>query len=187
MKELEIVFTKTRKKIPIVSWIIRWYLSILKNGWKGIVRLYNYSHCARGFYALGDIKMYYQANEGKVNYENEIPFLSKHEIVKSYKIQVNDEIYKKISRDCLKDAGVKYGLKQNLGIILVDIFELFGKKINNPWKSGKNCSELIYENVFKILFPELSYNKDTIKPHQIEKIILDNFKRNDKDIWELIK
>lgn len=161
MKELTIVFTKSKKKFPIASWLIRL--------WTGKP----YSHCARCFTVYEDITMYYQSSEGKINYENEKAFSKKHEIVKLYTIEVTEEMYVNISKACLKDAGVEYGVMQNIGIALVDICALFGKKIDNPWKRGKNCSEALYVNVFKPMFPDLDYNPDTIKPHYIERIIVE--------------
>lgn len=174
MRELRIVLTKSRKKFPIGSWTIRGYTGK------------DYSHCARGFTVYGDIDMYYQASEGRVNYENEKVFLQKHEIVREYTLMIPEEQYKAISRACLEDAGVVYGFKQNLGIFLVDIaYWATGKKFDNPWKRGRNCSELLYINVFSVLCPECDYDPDLIKPHNIEEIILDHFKEVDGK-WVLI-
>lgn len=60
---------------------------------------------------------------------------------------------------------------QNIGIVLVDICRLFGYKIKNPWKKGRNCSEIIYEVILKELHPELSYNPQLIKPHHVSRIL----------------
>jgi len=171
MRKLTLVFTKSKKFLPLFSWGIMFY-----TGKK-------YSHCAREFEAHEEI-IYYQASEGRVNYENKKVFDEKHEIVERYEIIIQEEYYNKISKACLHDAGVVYGLKQNVGIFYVDIMKLFGKKVQNPWKKGKNCSELIFENALLEMFPELSktHDKETIKPHHVERIILDKFKK-DGEIW----
>lgn len=159
MKTIEIVFTRSKKKFPIVSWLIMLWT------WKP------YSHVARGLEVQDWGKSYYQANEGKVNYEYHTSFNKKHKIVKIYRILVPEELDRNIRKACFQEAGANYGIMQNLGIMLVDIAALFGKKINNPWKKGRNCSELLYLKVLKKMYPDLDYNPDTIKPHHIEEIL----------------
>lgn len=114
---------------------------------------------------------FYQASEGKVNYEHENIFFKKHEIVKEYTIEVPDKLELKIREECWKECGNKYGMMQNIGIALVDILKLLGIKTHNPWKQGRNCSELLYITIFKQLHPKLDYDPDTIKPHHIEEIL----------------
>lgn len=167
MKKIEIVFTKSKKRLPIVSWLIRLYT------WKP------YSHVA-GVHEIRDWgKRFYQASEGSVNYEYEDFFYKKHEIVKTYIIQVSSELEQETKKAFYKQAGNKYATAQNVGMIWVDLNKLFGRKVDNPFKAGKNCSEILYSTVFKKLLPELDYNPDTIKPHHIEKILKNNFKNED--------
>jgi hypothetical protein len=163
MREIEIVFTKSRKKLPIGSWLFRW--------WTGR----EYSHVARRLWVPGfDHPSYFQANEGKVNYEYAPHFLREHTIVKEYKIEVTNEAYAKISRACWESKGENYGSKQNIGIALCNIAKKLGfNNCRNPWKKGKNCSELIYVNIMKPMFPDLDYDPNTIRPHDIENIILE--------------
>jgi hypothetical protein len=164
-KELRIVFTKSKKKFPIASWAIRL--------WTGK----EYSHVARAVQIRDWGWRFYQASEGKVNYEYEKYFLQKHEIVKDYILLISPEMDRKIKKECYEQAGNRYGTIQNLGIVFVDILhKITGRKVDNPWKKGKNCSELLYENVFSILCSDLNYDPNTVKPHQIEEIILKYFK-----------
>jgi hypothetical protein len=161
MKTLKIVFTKSKKKLPIFSWLIMLWT------WK------RYSHVALEIdLPQIDNPMYFQANEGKVNYEYKTHFDRKHEIIVAYEIQVSEDIAKNMSKKRLEHAGEIYGTLQNLGIIYTDIIKLFGKKVDNPLKKGKNCSELVYENVLKPLYPELEYDAQKIKPHHIEDILI---------------
>lgn len=164
MKELKIVFTKSKKKFPIASWLIR--------AWTGK----KYSHVARAANIQEWGWRYFQANEGKVNYEYEEHFLKKHEIIKEYTIIVDTEMDKKIKETCYKQCGNKYGIMQNIGIFLIDL----GILKSNPWKSGVNCSELIYTHVLKPMFPELDHNPDTIKPHEIENILISKGYKNER-------
>ena len=160
MKQLSIVFTKSKKKFPIGSWLIRFWTRK------------EYSHVSREVNVSDWGKGYYQSNDGKINYEHERFFLKKHIIIKKYTINITNKQELNIKKDCWRDSGGPYGILQNLGIALVDIFKFFNKNIVNPWKTGKNCSELIYTNVLKKIDPELKYKPDTIKPHHIEDILL---------------
>lgn len=163
MKELSIVFTRSTKKFPVLSWLIRLWT------WKP------YSHVARkGKLHFVKGNHFYQASEGKVNYEYEDHFYKNHVVVKEYKIKVPKELYSEMISESWRQTGSKYGFLQNLGIVYVDICALFGKKKENPFKKGMNCSELMYKTVFSKQFKNLKYNANTIKPHHIEDIIISN-------------
>lgn len=163
MRELDIVFTKSIVKFPIASRAIMWWTNK------------PYSHVARRVVRRDWGAGYYQASEGNVNYEHEDVFKKKHQIVKEYTLMVDPELEMKIREECWKECGKKYGLLQNLGIALVDCNVVK----DTPWKQGRNCSEILYLTVFKTLIPELDFNPDTIKPCEIEGIILKYFKEKD--------
>lgn len=161
--EVEIVFTKSKKKIPIGSWAIRAWTKK------------SYSHVAVKFTSnYYNSSYYYQASEGLVNYMSEEQFNRKHEIVKIITLPVQENLYHSIKKECFSQAGADYGIAQNLGIVLVDLFNLVGIKIDNPWKKGVNCSELIYIELILPIFGDLGVNPDTVKPHHIEKILNNN-------------
>lgn len=166
---IEIVFTKSKKKFPVGSWLIRAWTKK------------PYSHVARAVPRRDWGKGYYHASEGKVHYEFESLFHKKHEVVKKYVLEVPKEFEMEVRRGCWEDSGKKYASMQNLGIVLVDIAKVFGVKLTNPWKDGRNCSELLYLKVFKQLKPDLNYDPDTIKPHHIEEIIETHFQDLIKD------
>lgn len=168
-KSLKIVFTKSKKKFPLFSKLIMWWTNK------------PYSHVAREVIRQDWGAGYYQASEGNVNYEHESIFSKKHKIVKEYKLLVPKDLETEIRKACWQECGKKYGMLQNLGIALVDI----GICKDTPWKDGRNCSELIYLKVLKNMIPELNYNPDTIKPHQIEDLIHQYFKQNSNGLWEL--
>lgn len=162
MREVKIVFTKSRKKFPIASWLIRLWT------WK------EYSHVALEVnLSWLDGPMYFQASDGKVNYEYKTHFDRKHEIVQKYTISIPEDLYGKLSKKRLELAGEEYGFLQNLGILYVDIMAMFKKSVKNPWKKGENCSELLYKTVLKPMYPDLNYDPDTIRPDHIEDIIME--------------
>ena len=169
MKELKIVFTKSKVRLPIFSKLIMWWTKK------------PYSHVAREVTRRNWGAGYYQASEGNVNYEHESVFYNKHELVREYTLIVDSLLELEIRKACWKECGKKYGMLQNVGIFLIDL----GLIKDNPWKSGRNCSELIYLKVLKKMIPELNLNPDTIKPHEIEDIILNYFEKNQLDRWIL--
>lgn len=173
MKPLSILFTKSKKKCAIGSWLIRM--------WTG----QPYSHVVRHTTVMGDIPLYYQASEGKVNYECAEVFNSKHLVVKEYILDVPPHCVAGISRSCLENVGKVYAMKQNIGVGIGDIIRFFGGTFRNPWKSGQNCSELIYTIVLKTIIPELDLDADAVKPHHIEEIIHKYFEKTDHNVWKL--
>lgn len=178
MRKLEIVFTRSRKKISFISKAIMWYMGT------------DYSHVARRAYIGKHMReMYYQSSEHKVNYEYKDVFHKKHEIIAEYNILIEDDLYSEVADMCLTQAGAVYATMQNLGIVWVDICSRLGFKVKNPWKKGRNCSELIYLAVLKKLIPDLDskYVADTINPRQIEDIIKANFKQSEDGIYRLSK
>lgn len=166
MRTMVVVFTKSKKTFPIFSWLIMLWT------WK------NFSHVALKV-ELPHIEkpMLFQASEGSVNYEYWDHFDKKHEIVEEVSIDIPDEIYSDLSKKRLMAAGEEYGFLQNVGIVLVDICKVVGLNIDNPWKRGKNCSEIIYETVLKPMNPELDFDPNTVKPHHIKRI-LDNLSKS---------
>lgn len=171
-KTIDIVFTKSKKFMPIGSWLIRWWTNK------------PYSHVARAIEIRDWGKRYFQASEGKVNYEFEKFFLQKHEIVKSYTIEVSKDVDQAIKYECYIEAGNVYATLQNMGIPLLDIaFKLFGKRFKNPWRKGRNCSEILLTTIFRLMFGDLGYSENTIKPHDIEAILIDKFELHQDGIW----
>lgn len=160
---LKLVFTKSKKKFPLFSRLIMWWTEK------------PYSHVAREVVRRDWGSGFYQASEGKVHYEFESIFYKKHEVVEEYTLLIDKELEMAVRRGCWHDCGKKYGFMQNVGIFLMDL----GLFKDNPWKDGRNCSELIYLKVLKVMIPSLDYNPDTIKPHQLEGIINEYFEEKD--------
>ena len=143
-----------------MSWAIMWWTKK------------PYSHVARAIEIRDWGQRYFQASEGKVNYEHEHYFNLKHEIVKTYVIRIPKALDVKIKYECYKEAGNVYGSMQNVGIFITDILGYFGIKCKNPFKKGRNCSELIYGEVLKQMYPDLDYDSEKIKPHEVEEILI---------------
>lgn len=171
VKNLKLVFTKSKKRFAILSKLIMWWTNK------------PYSHVARAVEIRDWGYRFFHASEGKVNYEYEGFFKKKHKIVKEYVIALCEESDRRVKKECYKEAGNIYGVMQNVGIALVDM----GLFKDTPWKKGRNCSELLYREFLKVIVPELDYNPDTVKPHHLEEIVLKYFKEGEDGRWYLKK
>jgi len=137
----------------------------------------NYSHCAIEFY-LNSIEkeVIYHSSLVGVNFSSKELFVKHNEIVETYELEVSIEIYRKIMSSLIDNCGKEYAVMQNFGIVLVEVLAKLGKNIDNPWRDGYNCSELVYEHIIKNVYEEdFNINKNMIKPSQVKQI-LDNKK-----------
>lgn len=159
MKRIELVFTKSKKFFPIFSWALMLYTKK------------PYSHIARKLYTSHEYPSYFQASEGKVNYEYEPFFLKKNQVISKLAFLVPEVFYEEMAKRSWEQAGSPYGTLQNLGTLLVDVLKNFNILVKNPIEKGKVCSELIYTTILKPMFPDLEYDENSIKPHHIEQII----------------
>ena len=153
-------FSKSAKNLPLGSWLIRAYQNT------------EYSHVyiriPKTIYPTDTIL---HASEGKVHKMSETQFDKRHRVVKEYSINISEELYNKVKEEIHEISGDDYGIMQNIGIALVDVMRiLFGKKIQNPWISGWNCSEFVMR-ILKIIFPIEFINTDpnTVTPKYIDK------------------
>lgn len=165
-KTIKIHFSKN-KEGKILSKAIMWYENA------------TYSHCAIEFYlnSINKEVMYHSSLVG-VNFSSKDLFLKHNEIVETYGLEVPIEIYRKIMSSLIDNCGKEYAIMQNFGIVIVEVLAKLGKNINNPWKDGYNCSELVYEHVIKNIYEEdFKINRNLIKPSQVKQI-LDNKKEN---------
>ena len=134
----------------------------------------DYSHCFVKYHTkhhLGDDAIYHSSLSAGVGYMSQTIFEEDNTIVMLYELEVSDEVYKEIKEALFKVCGRKYGLMQNLGILIVDLLRGIGIKAKNPFVKGENCSEMVYRHVLANLFPEHKYDPDTITPSEVEDIL----------------
>lgn len=115
-----------------------------------------------------DIPLIYQASSTMLNFMSKEVFLSKNIIVKEFELEIEEEIYNNIMRDCMKSAGKPYGVMQILGIALADIFKLRKNYLANGEKYV--CSEWVAIQVQKLGY---SFDKELnlLKPIDIYQIL----------------
>lgn len=163
MEKLIIGFSRSKKKFAIFSWLIR-----LVDGTK-------YSHVYIKWYSNKlQREIIYQASGTMVNFVGTSVFLEKNEIIKEYELEISDETSLKVKQFAMDKAGIKYGLKQVLGIGYVKLMYIFGKNVRNPFDDGSHtyvCSELVGE----ILKEKLNFGMDidlqTITPKDIDELM----------------
>lgn len=155
MKKLVIGFSRSKKRFPIGSWLIRLYLGT------------KYSHTYLRFRAdKYDRNLIYEAVGSGVRFIGQKMWESHAEEVKSHEIEVSEAGYNKIMVLCIDNAGMNYGFLQNAGIIVANIFNLD----KNPFPADTNCSE----ELAKILHEEgYRFNKEfnLITPKDIDEAL----------------
>lgn len=172
MRKIVIGFSKSKKKFPIGSWLIRCFQGCTQ-----------YSHV----YVRLLVKPRFpsdkilHAAEAEVNHWSETNFHKRNETVEDFLIDVPDGLYEELKDNIFHEkAGEKYGIMQNIGIVLVRILRLFGKDIQNPWQEGWNCSEFVW-TVLNLIFPEevAHLKPNTVTPKDIN-IVLNRLKSDGK-------
>lgn len=165
MKEIIIGVSKSNKKFPIGSWLIRIYM------WS----LFSHIYVRVPFKKYGKFPSdrIIHASEGLVQHMSATVFNKKHKTVEEFTFKITDDLWDKIKRyDLHEPAGENYGMLQNVGIALVGFLRIFGIRATNPFKSGWNCSEF----VLKIL-KDIDYNKykhldgNLVTPKDLYKIL----------------
>jgi hypothetical protein len=131
MRKVVIGFSKPKSKFPVGSWLIRLYQGT------------SFSHTYLKFYSRSLDRLLVYESVGKVG----VRFIGNkrwetHAIeVESFTITLKTLNNVKLMQECVDNEGEDYGFCQNIGVVIADILNLQ----KNPFKKGKNCSELISE------------------------------------------
>lgn len=162
---LIIGFSKSRKFMPIASWLIRLYM------WTPFSHIY----VRIPFKEMGKFPSdrIVHASEGLVQHMSATVFETKHETIEEFTLDISKDLWNHIKREDLHEpAGENYSILQNIGIVLATLVGIFGINIKNPFKSGWNCSEFALE-ILKDISPEVygHYDKDLITPKELYKIL----------------
>lgn len=160
MEKVTIGFSKSRKKLPIGSWLIRLYQGT------------PYSHVYLKFHSESlNRTLVYEAVGGGVRFVGNKLWEEHAEEVKSYTIELKKCNRVRLMQFCVDNAGIDYAYGQNIGIVLADIFNL--KK--NPLTKGVNCCEII-GNILELEGYKLSKDANLLTPLDIDKILESNTK-----------
>lgn len=155
MQQIVIGFSKSSKKLAVLSWLIRLYQKT------------PYSHTYLRFYSETlNRTLVYEAVGSGLRFVGNWQWKKEAKEVYSFTIDVKKCNYVSMLQYCVDHAGTDYGFMQNVGVLIARIF---GMK-SNPFRKGKNCSEVIAE----ILIHEgYTFDKpfDLITPKDIFKVL----------------
>lgn len=162
MKRIKIGFSKN-KKGKIGSKLLQWYMRK------------EYSHCYIEFDTserLDDVTIFHASMNTGVGYWSGHYFYSQNLTTIYYETYISDEMYTQLRKRLHKVSGHNYGFLQNIGILVVDMLNKVGIKVNNPFTDGYNCSEILYD-VLHTLVPDykIKYKPNVIRPDHVEEII----------------
>lgn len=127
-----------------------------------------------------DADFIYQASGLRTNFMGGKYFASINTVVEEYELEVEDETEAMIGHLCVDREGLSYPIKMVIGIGVVKLAALVGKKINNPWPSDKpDCiaeQGYILSRGLKVNVP-FDFNSATPKPFRDWLKTLPNIKR----------
>jgi len=129
MKKITVGFSKPSSKFKIGSLAIRYYMGT------------EYSHVYIKFEGKERELIYESVGRSGTRFMGAKLWSAHAVTVKSFSIEVEDSQHRALINYCIDSAGLEYGFWQNIGLVIADRFKLK----NNPFKSGKNCSEAVGE------------------------------------------
>lgn len=135
MQSITIGFSKPKKFKPFAWLIMAGYGTSFDHVY---VKLHSTAY---------NIDIIYQASRTMVNFMGTRIFNRDNDVVDEFEVHITDENKSALMKFCIENAGISYGIKEALGLAIIRIAELFGKKINNPFTdSGATyvCSELAW-------------------------------------------
>lgn len=149
MKKVSFVATRPHK-FKIGAWVI---MKVMRT---------DYSHVAIVFHGKHERKYPYEANgHSGVNFVGHAIWSSRNQVVAEFPYEFQEEHFDDILDCAMGMCGTDYAFWQNIGIKLCDWLRCK----QNPFTTGKNCSELVKEIGAKmgVMFSE---DDDRITPRQ---------------------
>lgn len=169
-KKIYIGFSKPKKHLfPIFSWLIRMFQKT------------PYSHVYIRWYSRhAQAHICYEASGNEVKFLGKKVFDNRIQIIHEYEINITKSQYKKLLHFCMSNAGIKYGILQVFGILLVTLFRLKKNPFSDDRKSWV-CSELVGNALEEVLDKETGLDLDIAGPKEIDNFLqnLDCTKRID--------
>lgn len=133
MEKLIIGFSRPKKWKPFAWLIMKGYGT-------------NYDHVYVKFHSdYYDRDIIYQASSVMINFMGTKVFENDNIIVKEFSVDMTSDTKRDLMKFAIDNAGKPYSMKEVLGLAIVRIAELLGKKIENPFKTGTDeyvCSVL---------------------------------------------
>ena len=176
MKSIVVGFSKSKKKLPIASWLIMLFQRTLFS--------HTYIRLNVGNTLPSDKILH--ASEGLVQSMSGTQFDKKHKVVQEFEIVIPDiivtdklmnrksSLYNAMLNIMHEASGDNYGTMQNIGIVYVRFMKFLGKEVDNPFKCGWNCSEFV-ASILMMIYPDKfkDVNLNTITPKQVRNKLLE--------------
>lgn len=155
MSTITIGFSKSKKKLPLGSWLIRLYSGT------------PYSHVYLKFHSesLNRVLIYEAIGSG-LRFIGSKAWDSHAVEVASFDVEMISANYIRLLQYCVDNAGTEYGFMQNLGVPLARVLRLK----SNPFQNGKNCSEVVSE-VLKLEGYTLKVSPNLSTPRDVYEIL----------------
>lgn len=161
-----IVGFSSPKKFKIGAWLIKKWIKK------------SYSHVYIRYNNEDNMDVVFHAAHGTVHHVSYDRFASQNETISSYILKLTDEEFKALQWYCYGTMGLTYDTGDLIKIVLYDIAEKVGIRLNTKDWSGYICSELASEvlNILKDFKFHRPFN--LIEPHHVEAELLRNLQCN---------
>jgi len=152
INQIVIGFSKPKNRVfPFGSWLIRAYEKT------------PFSHVYLKFHSETlNRTLVYEAVGGGVRFIGNKAWENHAEEVSSFTLDIKQCNYITLLQYCVDHAGMEYGFAQNLGVVVCDLLKLE----KNPFKKGKNCSEVVGE-ILKLEGIHISKDTNLLTPKDI--------------------
>lgn len=123
-----------------------------------------------------DRELICQASGIQVNFVGDTLFKEQNETIEEFEIHNVEDVESEVLKNCVDLVGKPYGIKQLLGLLVVQIAGFFGKKIKNPF-ADKTKTYICSELVGQILTTHFEYNiadLDTLTPKDIYLLLINH-------------
>lgn len=155
MRVITIGFSRPKNQfLPVFSWAIRAFEKT------------PYSHVYLSWRSVAGPEVVYEAGGSRVRFMNRKIFDKIAHTTHSFTFLIDAAAYKKLMRFVMTNVGIRYGVRQILGIALSRIM---GWK-NNPFADGKKsqvCSETVAYFLRDVLGYDINFNPETAGPREI--------------------
>lgn len=157
MRKIIVGFSSSTKKVAPFSKAIKWWDNC------------DYSHVYFQFESTKyDVDMIYQSSSTMLNYMSKEVFLLHNHIVHEFEIELTDEQYIVLMTNCMKSAGLAYGVLEIVGIFIADILNL----THNPFSDEEKyvCSEWVAEQL-ELLEYKFDKELELVKPIDVYMVL----------------
>lgn len=116
----------------------------------------------------------YQASGTTVNFMGPAVFADHAQVVREFDLEISEEARTKMITFAIDNAGKPYGVKNAVGLMLVRICEIFGKRIDNPFTDDGTtyvCCELVAAILKECLEIDIEADVNLVTPKEMYDLL----------------